>query len=333
MYKDILFLEGVKQFTRQNVLNFVKTWYSKDDHIIVNTSGSTGTPKPIRILKSRMKASAKATIDFFDLKPNQNILMTLSAEYIAGKMLIVRAIENNMTLIVAPICANPLLIAMNHKIHFSAFVPMQVQTILANRTSKKNYELIDTVIIGGGEINQGLEKTLITLKNSNFATFGMTETISHIALRNISDGNKHYTALPNVNFRTNSKDCLLITAPSIHPVPDLETTDVVQLLNSKQFIWKGRSNFTINSGGIKIHPELLEKKIEHLLPNNRYYFSSIKDNLLGEKLILKIESDSPINIQELKTKLKLLLVKFEHPKSIIVVNNFEETKTGKVIRN
>jgi len=333
MYKDILFLDGVKQFTRQNVLNFVKTWYSKDDYIIVNTSGSTGTPKSIKILKSRMRASAKATINFFDLKPKQNILMTLSAEYIAGKMLIVRAIENNMTLIVAPLCTNPLLISLNHKIHFSAFVPMQVQTIIANRISKENYELIDTVIIGGGEINQALEKNLITLKNSNFATFGMTETISHIALRNISNGDKHYTALPNVSFKTNQKNCLLITAPSIYPVPDLETTDVVQLLNSKQFIWKGRSNFIINSGGIKIHPELLEKKIEHLLPNNRYYFSSLKDNLLGEKLILKIESNSPFNIQELKTKLNLLLVKFEHPKSIIIINNFEETKTGKVIRN
>jgi len=333
MYKDILFLEGVKQSTRQNVLNFVKNWNSKDDYITVNTSGSTGKPKQIKIPKSRVKASAQATIDFFDLKPSQTILMSLSAEYIAGKMLIVRAIENNMTLIIAPICSNPLLNPIGHKIHFSAFVPLQVQTILADNVSKANYELIDQVIIGGGVINRELEKHILTLTNSNFATYGMTETISHVALRNISNSEVHYTALPNVSFKTNSIDCLLINAPLINPIVELETTDVVELLNSKQFIWKGRSDFVINSGGIKIHPELLEKKIEHLIPKNRYYFSSLKNDLLGEQLILKIEGDFKFNSQNLSTKIGLLLTKFETPKSIVIIPKFKETKTGKVIRD
>ena len=333
MYKGIIFLEDVKQSTRQNVLNFVKNWNSKTEYIIVNTSGSTGEPKQIKILKSRMKASAKATLNFFELKPNQTILMTLSAEYIAGKMLIIRAIENNMTLIVTPLCSNPLLKPLGRKIHFSAFVPLQVQTILANKISKANYELIDQVIIGGGVISQDLEKNILTLSNSNFATFGMTETISHIALRNISNGEKHYTALPNVNFKINNTNCLLINAPLINPTVDLETTDVIELLNSKQFIWKGRADFVINSGGIKLHPELLEKKIEHLLPNNRFYFTSSKDHLLGEKLILKIETNSQYNIHKLNNKLKVVLAKLEQPKAIELINKFKETKTGKVIRS
>ncbi len=333
MYKGIIFLEDVKQSTRQNVLNFVKNWNSKIEYISVNTSGSTGKPKQIKILKSRMKASAKATLNFFELKPNQTILMTLSAEYIAGKMLIVRAIENNMTLIVAPLCSNPLLKPLGHKIHFSAFVPLQVQTILANKISKANYELIDQVIIGGGVINQDLEKNILTLPNSNFATFGMTETISHIALRNISNGEKHYTALPDVNFKINATNCLLINAPLISPIIDLETTDVIELLNSKQFIWKGRADFVINSGGIKLHPELLEKKIEHLFPNNRFYFTSNKDHLFGERLILKIETNSQYNIHKLKNKLEMILPKLEQPKTIELINKFRETKTGKVIRS
>jgi O-succinylbenzoic acid--CoA ligase len=333
MYKDILFLEDVKYSTRQNVLNFVKTWNSKADYITVNTSGSTGKPKEIKILKSHMKASANATVKFFDLEPGQTILMTLSAEYIAGKMLIVRAIENNLNLIIAPLSSNPLLINLNHKIHFSAFVPLQVQTILENITSKKNYELIDTVIIGGGEINQALEKKISNLTNSNFATFGMTETISHIALRNISKGEPHYTALANVNFSVNSSQCLIINAPLINSEINLQTTDIVDLLNSKQFIWKGRADFVINSGGIKLNPEILERKIESLLSNNRYYFKGEKDDLLGEKLILKIENISPLNLSELEEQLKLKLDKIELPKSILLVDQFSETKTGKLIRN
>jgi len=333
MYKDILFLEGVKQSTRQNVLNFVQSWNSKDDYILVNTSGSTGAPKQIKLLKSRMKASANATVKFFELKPGQTILMALSSEYIAGKMLIVRAIENNLKLIIAPLSSNPLLTPLHYKIHFSAFVPLQVQTIIANKKSKANYELIDKVIIGGGEINQSLEKNILALNNSNFATFGMTETISHIALRNISKGEQYYTALPNVKFSINTNSCLIINAPSIHSEINLQTTDNVDLLNNKQFIWKGRADFVINSGGIKLHPEALERKIQSLLPNNRYYFKGEKDNLLGEKLVLKIESDSNLNLQELKEQIKLIVDKIEVPKSIILIPKFIETKTGKIIRN
>lgn len=333
MYKDILFLEGVKYSTRQNVLNFVKTWNSKDDYITVSTSGSTGLPKKIKILKSRMRASAHATVKFFDLRAGQTILMALSADYIAGKMLIIRAIENNLKLIIAPLTSNPLNIELNHKIHFSAFVPLQVQTILEHKTSKLNYELIDQVIIGGGEINQLLEKKISELKNSNFATFGMTETISHIALRNITKQENHYTALPNVDFKVNSNDCLIINAPLINSEVDLQTNDIVELLNNKQFIWKGRADFIINSGGIKLNPEVLERKIESLIPNNRFYFKGEKDNLLGEKLILKIEHSSPINLQDLEKLLKQKLSKIELPKSIVLVNKFSETKTGKIIRN
>lgn len=332
MYKGIKFLDGVKQSTRQNVLNFVKCWNSKDDYIIVNTSGSTGKPKQIKLKKSQMRASAHATIQFFNLKPGQTILMALSAEYIAGKMLIIRAIESNMDLLIAPLSTNPLLINLNTKVHFSAFVPLQVQTILEHPKSRANYELIDQVIIGGGVINQNLERTLKTLKNSNFATFGMTETISHIALRNITNGEQHYTALPQVSFSINSEHCLLINAPLISSTKNLETTDIVDLINETQFIWKGRADFVINSGGLKLHPELLEKKIEHLLPKNRFYFSSEVDTYLGQKLILKIEGDSSFNILELEYKLTQIMPKLEQPKAIHLITLFKETQTGKIIR-
>ena len=332
MHKDIIFLEGVKQSTRQNILKFVKNWNSKFETISVTTSGSTGKPKLIELSKSQMKASALATISFFNLSSDQTILLALSIDYIAGKMMLIRALEKNMTIIVAPLQSNPLLLNLTHKIHFSAFVPMQVQTILNNKISKKNYELIDTVIIGGGVINETLENQLSSLNNHNYATFGMTETISHIGLRNISKQEKHYTALPNITFKVNATNCLVINAPLINSTINLQTTDVVELLNSKQFIWKGRADFVINSGGIKLHPEFLEKKIEHILPDNRFYFIGVKDDVLGEKLVLNIESQSPLDSKNIMLLLKKILDKFEQPKLIVIIAKFTETKTGKVKR-
>ena len=332
MHKGIIFLENVEQSTRQNVLNFVKEWESQKKHITVKTSGSTGEPKEIKLLKHHIKASAKATIDFFKLKKNQTILLTLSAEYIAGKMMIVRALENNMTIIVTPLQSNPLNITLKHKIHFSAFVPLQIHSILKNEISKANYLNIDNVIIGGGTINQQLESEIYQLTNTNFATFGMTETISHIALRNISKKESFYTALPHVKFTKNKNNCLIINAPLVNESKGIETTDIVELISNTQFVWKGRADFVINSGGIKLHPEELEKRIEHLLPKNRYYFTSIKDEILGEKLILKIESKEEFSVADLSKKLTSILTNYETPKSIEFIKKFKETKTGKLIR-
>ena len=331
MHKDIIFLLEVKASTRQKVINFVKEWNSTDEWITVNTSGSTGKPKAIKLLKQQMVASANATIQFFNLQPNQTILLTLSPDYIAGKMMMVRALINQMKIVVAPIQSNPLLLDIEQSIDFSAFVPMQVQTILGHPKSKLNYEHIKTVIIGGGAINKVLEKQIQSLTNQNYATFGMTETISHIALRNINAKEECFTALPNVTFSTHRHNCLTINAPKIcnHP---LLTHDCVDLLNDKQFKWKGRQDFAINSGGIKLHPEEIEQKIAPYIKESRFYLIGEQDNLLGEKLILKIEGNQ-FNLEALKQKLKSVLTKFEQPKRIDLISNFQETKTGKIIRS
>lgn len=331
MYKDITFLDDVTEANRQKVLNFVKDWNSKDEWITVSTSGSTGKPKLIKLSKKQMRASAQTTVSFFNLKPNQSILLTLSADYIAGKMMLIRALEHQLKIIVAPLKSNPLDMDMEQSINFSAFVPMQVQAILANKKSRENYERIDNVIIGGAVINDDLEVELQSLKNHNYATFGMTETISHIALRNISQEEKHYTALASVDFSINQSHCLQINAPLVCDTV-LNTTDCVELLNNKQFIWKGRADFVINSGGIKLHPEEIEQKIKPLLPNNQFYLIGLKDDILGEKLVLKIEGDNSIDLYQLELNLKKVLTKFETPKEIKLVPEFNMTQTGKIIR-
>lgn len=331
MCKDIIFLEDIKPSTRQKVLKFVKDWQSNDDWLEVSTSGSTGKPKTIRLDKNRMKASAKATVDFFNLKPNQTILLAMSTDYIAGKMMLVRALEHQLNIIVAPVVSNPLKNIIPYNIDFSAFVPMQVNAILSDETSKTNYENINQVIIGGAPISLQLEKQLQALKNNNYSTFGMTETISHIALKNISEKDSFYTALPQVKFSVNQNNQLIIEAPYLLNQP-IVTNDVVELLTSTQFIWKGRADFVINSGGIKLHPELIEKKIEPFLPKHQFYLTSVKDIVLGQKLILKVEGVSNQEIKKLFINLEQSLSKFEMPKQIINVNHFKTTKTGKVIR-
>jgi O-succinylbenzoic acid--CoA ligase len=331
MCKDIIFLENVKPSTRQKVLNFVKAWQSNDDWLEVSTSGSTGEPKMIRLDKNKMKASAKATVNFFNLQPNQTILLAMSTDYIAGRMMLVRALEHQLKIIVAPVVSNPLKYSIHHKVDFSAFVPMQINTILLDEISKSNYEKINQVIIGGAPISLQLEKQLQVLKNNNYSTFGMTETISHIALKNISKKESFFTALPQVHFSVNKNNQLIIDAPYLLNQPIL-TKDVVKLLNSTQFIWKGRADFVINSGGVKLHPEVIEKKIESFLPHHRFYLASVNDEVLGSKLILKVESISDYEIKKLVINLEHSLNKFEIPKQIINVNHFKTTKTGKVIR-
>lgn len=331
MYKDITFLDDVTEASRQKVLKFVKDWKSKAEWIEVTTSGSTGNPKIIKLSKNQMRASAMATVDFFELKPGQNILLALSTDYIAGKMMIIRGLEHKLKIIIAPLQSNPLKIKLLHHINFSAFVPLQVQTILSDKESRKNYEAISKVIIGGAVINEALELELQSLNNLNYATFGMTETISHIALRDITRKEKHYSALPSVKFSVDTNSCLIIDAPLICS-ERLATTDCVDLLNENQFIWKGRNDFVINSGGIKLHPEEIEKKILSLLPNNRYYISSEKDDRVGQKIVLKIEKFNPIDLKYLKMRLKNILTKYELPKEIVIVSKFKLTKTNKIIR-
>ena len=272
-----------------------------------------------------------ATVSFFQLKPFQSILLALSADYIAGKMMLIRAIEHQLKIIVAPLTSNPLDLNIGQQIDFSAFVPLQIQTILANKRSKANYESIKHVIIGGAVINSALEKELQSLNNNNYATFGMTETISHIALRNITKKEAHYSALPNVKFGVNTNNCLSIHAPLVCD-DVLETNDCVELLSDTEFIWKGRADFVINSGGIKLHPEDIEKKIQDILPNHKYYLIGAKDAALGEKLILKIEADNSLDLTLLMVNLKSTLTKFEIPKEIKLVNKFKLTNTGKLIR-
>jgi O-succinylbenzoic acid--CoA ligase len=306
----------------REVSDFLTEWNNDKPFIWANTSGSTGIPKKVKLWKSKMVASARMTGSFFGLKKGQNALLVLSPNYIAGKMMIVRALIHEMDLVLGRISSVPFN-ELDLKIHFTAMIPTQVKELMANDVSFDN---IQHLIIGGAPIGNDLKKEISTLSTRCFATFGMTETLSHIALAEINENDLVFETLPGISIGLNSKKCLTISAPSLLD-SDIETNDVVELIGHNKFIWKGRSDFVINSGGVKLHPELIEKRLASFI-EQPFFISSESDAKFGDVVVLFIESDEPLELDLVFEALN----KFEAPKKVYYKKSFVYTETGKINR-
>ena len=307
------------------VNNFVEEWHSNSLTISTNTSGSTGNPKSIELSKKHMKASALKTIEALGLKKKSTNLLCLSPKSIGGKMMIVRSVILQSKLIVVDINSAPLE-AIKEVVDFAAMVPLQVQNSLDH-----DYELlskIGTLIIGGGAMSEQYLMKASLLPVKVYQTFGMTETISHIALKRLKEENSAYIAVSDVTFQED-RGRLIINAPHLE-INGLKTNDRVKLINKTSFIWLGRTDFVINSGGIKLQPEQIEIKLSKIIAPP-FFVSGIKDEKLGEKLVLCIEK-SISNIELTKVSLNAVLSKYEVPKEIYYFDNFERTETQKINR-
>lgn len=296
---------------------FLLEWLNKDDFIFVQTSGSTGIPKKIYIPKKAMIASAIATGTFFNLQPKTTALLCLSAEYIAGKMMLVRALQLGLELDYVAPSSNPLN-EVSKEYDFVAMVPLQVDASIAHLYRIKK------LIIGGAKLNSGLIERLVKLETKIYETYGMTETVSHIALKRI--GEKCFTILPSISIHVDDRNCLIIEAPNLYP-EKIITNDIVELLSDKQFILKGRVDSVINSGGIKIYPEELEEKLSLKL-EKRFFFSSVIDEKYGEQLILIIEGKA----FDIKHEIFEGFSKFQVPKAIFFLDEFVEAGNNKINR-
>jgi O-succinylbenzoic acid--CoA ligase len=318
-------LLNYSQQLNSSIFNFLKDWFSSDDCVIVRTSGSTGKPKPIKLKKEHMKNSAMATGEFFNLKEGATALLCLSNDYIAGKMMLVRALTLGWELDVVEVDSNPL--ASVGKVYdFSAMVPMQLQNSLSDLTKVKK------LIVGGGVVSNELVNKIQSVKTEVFATYGMTETITHIAVKKLNNFKVtpvFYQTLPNVTIYKDQRNCLLIEAPKVADEL-IVTNDVVELISDTQFEWLGRFDNVINSGGIKLHPEKIEEKLSKVI-SRRFFVAGIPDKILGEKLVLIIEGVASSEVE--KSLLELVnLSKYEKPKSIYFVESFIETETKKIQR-
>lgn len=309
--------------------NFLEEWFSNSETVKVQTSGSTGTPKIFNIEKNKMINSAVMTCNFLDLKEGNTALICLPIDYISGKMMVVRSLQRKLKLIITDPSLRPLE-DISDEIDFCAMTPLQVENSL-----DKLY-LIKNLIIGGAAVSENLKKKISqTLKSSNsqmkiFETYGMSETLSHIGLKQIAPQSEDYfTVFENVEITTDERGCLRIFAPNVN-AEVLQTNDLVEINNEKQFKFLGRIDNVINSGGAKIFPEQLEALVKKEIPNE-VVFVGIDDESLGEKLLAVIEgSESELIHQKLSTI--SYQQKFHRPKEIIFVEKIPRTPNGKVNR-
>ena len=297
--------------------NFLLEWFDDNSYIDMQTSGSTGVPKTVRISKSAMVESAIATGDFFDIHPGQKVLQCLPVKYIAGKLMFIRAFILGLEMdFVAP-TSTPLY-KNDTDYDFVAMVPLQA------KNSLKELKRVKKMIIGGAMISKSLEQQLKKLPTKVYETYGMTETITHIAAKEI--GEKSFTVLPNVTISYDDKNCLVIRAPRISDEVII-TNDLVELVNENQFVFLGRYDNIVNSGGIKLIPEQIEKKLAGKI-DGRYIVAGKKDEELGEKLILIVEGEQ----RDISKEIYSDLDKYEKPKEVYFISKFKETENGKIMR-
>jgi O-succinylbenzoic acid--CoA ligase len=306
----------------RDIYSFLVEWFSESEHISVQTSGSTGKPKIISKKKSTLINSAVMTGKFFHFAENQTALLCLPAKFVAGKMMLVRAIEWGLELdYIAP----KIQLQIPEKAYFfSAMTPQQVEGSLSKLGR------ISNLIIGGAPIPITLEKELVLLDTNCYATYGMTETVSHIALREISvEPNSAYQILEGISIKTDTRDCLKIDAPKLLN-ESITTNDIVELTSPTSFIWKGRYDNVVNTGGVKVFPEVIETKIASII-NSPIIITGVPSKKWGDKLILIVETVQ-LDTEELSNQLNTILTKTEIPKSIFLVSKFIRTENGKINR-
>ena len=310
----------------QDLEAFLQEWQNDEPTVWVHTSGSTGTPKPLQVEKERMRASARLTCSFLGLKEGDSALLCMPLQYIAGKMVVVRSFVAGLRLLPVAPCGHPLK-NLTEIPTFAAMIPMQVYNTLQVPEERAKLMEIKHLIIGGGAIDDTLGRELKTFPNHVWSTYGMTETLSHIALRRLNgaEASDWYTPFENVRIRLSEENTLIIHAPSVC-AEELTTNDIAEINDEGKFRILGRKDNTINSGGVKIQIEQVEAALkEHLdIP---FQITARKDAKFGEIVVLlynKVKEEADIR-RICEEKLPAYWV----PKIYLPVEELPLTGTGK----
>ncbi len=306
--------------------SFLREWFNGRDYVTARTSGSTGAPKEIRLSKADMKASARATCRFFGLDHRSRLLSPLSCDYIAGKMMVVRALICGGELWVETPSNRPLS-GDYGPLDLAAVVPSQVPHLLEN---PRKLAGVRNLLVGGGVLAGPVRRRLAATSTAAFLSYGMTETCSHVALCPVSCGEGIYRTLEGITVSADERGCLVIDAPDFS-FGRLVTNDLVRVLDECHFKWLGRVDNVINSGGVKLFPEEIEAALADLLPMP-FYLKGTPDEKWGERVTLCIESAEEIDTAALLTAIRERLEPRQVPKEIVVVREFTRTSTGKVLR-
>ena len=333
---------------------FLEEWNNSSEYVRVQTSGSTGVPKQMLVEKQRMLASARTTCDFLGLKEGDSALLCMSPDYIAGKMMVVRALERNLRLITVEASGHPLAtiktqsrgqtpeaepsepVPMTDSAHeglpicidFAAMVPMQVWNSLQVPEERERLRQIRHLIIGGGSIDEAMAAELKGFPNAVWSTYGMTETLSHIALRRLSgpESSDWYTPFDSVHLSLSDEGCLVIDAPEVC-AETLVTNDRAELLPNGRFRILGRKDNVICSGGIKIQAEEVERQLSPHL-HEPFLISKRPDPKFGEVVVLLTEGLA----DEARAVCERILPKYHRPRVYLHVDHIPLTETGKPAR-
>lgn len=328
--------EVTRSIQVSHAITFCQDWQNGQQEFSFFTSGSTGTPKKIVLQRAQLEASAKGTIEALQLRDGEKIWICLNTQLIAGTMMLVRGMLLHSEMTIDEPSGDPFKqIGKDHDLTFASFVPMQLQALLKDDASViAKLNRFTNVLVGGAAINPLLRDKLAALSCRVFHTYGMTETVSHIALCEIGKTDV-FTALPGVELKTDDRDCLCIKSPSTNGEWVI-TNDVVALLNTQQFRISGRADEVVNSGGIKIFPLKVEAALNEALFTLRMdmkdlFVSSLPDPVLGEKLIAVFRSEPFTRHEEegLLAELRKALPAYEVPKALFYLPHFEETASGK----
>ncbi len=320
----------------EQTFELAQQWLNGNTEFTFFTSGSTGIPKPIVLKRTQLEASGKATIQTLALQPSEHILLCMNTQFIGGAMLLIRGLILGATITLQQPGSNPLQdIGQHHPYTFASFTPLQLYPLLQNKFDEQNVlNQFKHVLIGGAPISIELENTLVNLSVKCYQTYGMTETVSHIALRQIGK-DKAYTLLNGIHYQTDARGCIAIQG-AVTQNQWIQTNDVVEIVDHNHFHLLGRADDIINSGGIKVWPQKVEDRLRIVFKSLAIPFTNIcvtqkPHPQLGEKVIALIETNlHELDWELIKTKLTPMLHKYEIPKNVYLLQQFMYTPSGKI---
>lgn len=328
----------------EELSNFLQEWFADSPYITVTTSGSTGEPKQMLVSKDKMMQSARLTCEFLNLQTGDAALLCMNLRYIGAMMVVVRSLVAGLNLIIRPASGHPLA-DVSQPLKFAAMVPLQVYNTLQVPSEKDQLIQTEILIIGGGAIDEALEAELKSLPTAVYSTYGMTETLSHIALRRLNgtSASEHYRPFPSVNLSLSPEYTLIIDAPLVCD-DTLQTNDIARIYPDGSFIILGRKDNVINSGGIKIQAEELEKILRPHIPVP-FVITSVPDPRLGQAVTLLVEESlerkeldgkelngKDLEIRNIEEKLQEIFSPYYRPKYIFKTEHIPHTENGKVNR-
>jgi O-succinylbenzoic acid--CoA ligase len=320
--------------------DLIRRWYHREESFYLKTSGSTGEPKSFQLIRQRIKLSAMLTRQAMGLESGDWVLNCLSTDHVAGLMMVMRAFVCDFNLFVVPPSSNPLKdVPEEQPIDFASFVPLQMRKMLDTGMTSR-LEDIGAILLGGGPVSSALETRIKQLHTLVYQGYGMTETYSHVALRKVNgpDASEKYRPLQGVKINLDERGCLVIRA-EVTGNEAVVTNDLAKIFASGEFEWLGRIDNVINTGGVKVQAEKVETETGAALAELgkdalSYFAAGIPSERLGQKIVLIVEDkdwgmDMSTSLME---KLSDYLSKYEMPKELYFVKEFNRTTLGKIDR-